>query len=138
MPRDDVETVRRAFELFFVKGDLDAVFREGLAAPDLEWRPSTEVPDAQSYIGPEGVAEFVAVWTQDFTDWSVRLEELLDAGGRVVALVTQTARGKGSGVPVEQDFGVVVTLADGVITRVKVYIDRSEALEAVGLARDGS
>jgi ketosteroid isomerase-like protein len=36
-------------------------------------------------------------------------------------------------VPVEQRFGVVLRLSCGVITNVKVYTDRAEAIEAAGL-----
>jgi ketosteroid isomerase-like protein len=133
MSQENVETVHRAFQLLFLEEDLDAVFREGLAAPDVEWRPSAEVPDAAHYIGPEGVARFIRVWTQDFAEWSVRVDRYIDAGDRVVAFVHQTARGKGSGVPVEQRFGVVLRLSSGVITNVKVYTDRAEAIEAAGL-----
>jgi hypothetical protein len=53
-------------------------------------------------------------WTEDFEGWSVRVERWIDAGDdRVVALTHQSGTGKGSGVPVELNLGVVSELKDG-------------------------
>jgi ketosteroid isomerase-like protein len=70
-------------------------------------------------------------WTEDFEDWSSRIERLIDAGdNRVVALTHQSATGKGSGVPVDLHHGSVIELEDGRITRMRIYGDAREALEA--------
>ena len=48
--------------------------------------------------------------------------------------VRQTARGEGSGVPVEMDVWFVFALRAGEIARVSFHARKSEALEAAGLA----
>jgi hypothetical protein len=44
-----------------------------------------------------------------------------------------TARGEGSGVPVENRVAHEYTIRNGVLVRWKGYMKRSEALEAAGL-----
>ena len=45
-----------------------------------------------------------------------------------------SAAGEGSGVPVERRSASELTVRDGAIVRVKLYLDPMAALEAVGLA----
>jgi ketosteroid isomerase-like protein len=87
------------------------------------------------YRGAHRWIKFVRTWTEDFEDWSFRVERLIDAGeDRVVALTHQSGTGKGSGVPVDLHHGSVFELEDGRITRMRIYGDAREALEAAGLS----
>jgi ketosteroid isomerase-like protein len=52
---------------------------------------------------------------------------------RVLVFVRATALGRHSGTPVTTAFAHEFTLRQGLIVRVKVHPDRSEALEAMGL-----
>jgi limonene-1,2-epoxide hydrolase len=52
----------------------------------------------------------------------------------VLIFMRVTARGEGSGIPVERRVAHVYTVHDGVISRWKGYADRSEALKAAGLS----
>lgn len=63
------------------------------------------------------------------------MEELLDAGDAVVALIRSTAVGRGSGVEVQERIAHVAWMRDGTPYRVKVFTDRARALEAAGLER---
>jgi ketosteroid isomerase-like protein len=77
---------------------------------------------------------FMRTWTEDFKEWSFRIERLIDAGeNRVVALMHQSGTGKGSGAPVDLHHGCVFELEDGRITRMRIYGTTKEALEAAGL-----
>ncbi len=67
-------------------------------------------------------------------EWRFEPERFIDAGDRVVVFVRVVAKGSASGVPIELPDAHVVTIRDGCITSSRVYRDRSEALEAVGLA----
>ena len=63
---------------------------------------------------------------------------LVDAGDRVVALFDhQHMRGRSTGmeVPVPK-YATVMTLRDGLCVHWKLYMNQSEALEAVGLERE--
>jgi ketosteroid isomerase-like protein len=84
--------------------------------------------------GREGFVEFLRTWTEQFEDWSIRVERWIDAGDdRVVALTYQSATGKGSGVPVEMKISQVHELEGGRLARVTNYLSHAEALEAAGL-----
>jgi ketosteroid isomerase-like protein len=51
----------------------------------------------------------------------------------VVTLAHQSARAARSGVPVDMTFGHVLTVREGLITRIEIYAEQTEALKAVGL-----
>ena len=53
---------------------------------------------------------------------------------RVLAFVVTSASGRASGLPVDMPAGNVYDLVDGKIRRLQIFVDRQEALEAVGLS----
>jgi ketosteroid isomerase-like protein len=137
MSEENVEICRRSFEEFqagLARGDPGAVFDSEAFAADAEWMPPPGFPGPAVYRGRAGFVEFIGTWTEDFEDWSVRLERLIDAGDdRVVGLFHHTATGRGSGVPVELHQGLVYELEGGRVIRCRNYLDHAEALEAAGL-----
>jgi ketosteroid isomerase-like protein len=133
MSQENVEIVSRTLEAF--AGDGTTASFAGLITDDVELRPAFEVAGGTSFIGEADVARFMRQWTEDFDDWSLRVDELLDAGEAVAARLRQSARGKASGAPVELQFGMVFRLRDGQIARMEVYTTVAEALEAAGLSR---
>ncbi len=95
--------------------------------------PPTYPEGAHVFRGHDGLKRWVAKTREVWGEWRFELERYLNAGDRVVGLVHVVARGGLSGVPLERDTAHVWTLADGRVTRCEVYLDRSEALEALGL-----
>ena len=138
MSEQNVEIVRRMLEAWRLGAERDdpaAVFESGTVAADLEWIPSRGFPGPRSYRSREGVVEYFRTWTEGFDGWSFEIERLIEApGDRVVALVHQTATGKGSGASVEMDTGFVYELEAGQVIRIRNYLDLAEALEAAGLS----
>jgi ketosteroid isomerase-like protein len=62
------------------------------------------------------------------------VEEMMELGDdRVFTETVLTGRGKGSGVPVELRFWMVLWFAEGKVARRQVSWTRDEALEAAGL-----
>ena len=61
--------------------------------------------------------------------------EFID-GDPIFIAVRTTARGTGSGAPVEASWFQVVTERDGVPIRIDNFLDRAGALEAAGLPAD--
>jgi ketosteroid isomerase-like protein len=137
MSEENVEIVRRLFEVFrkgMERGDLGAGFDSELLSDDLEWIALPGV-GLGTYRGREGFLEFMRLWTGEFEDWSIELEQVIDAGDdRVVAVYRQTATGKASGVPVELHQGAVHELQDGRVSRIRHYPSPADALEAAGLS----
>jgi ketosteroid isomerase-like protein len=138
MSQENVEVARRiaeAFEAGVERGDFAAPWETGAVAEDCEFIPAPEYAEQGSYQGRGGFSEFMLSWTEDFENYSVRLERLIDAGEeRVVGFFTQSATGKGSGAPVEQEYATVYDFKDGQLIRLRIYFDRDEALEAAGLS----
>ena len=139
MSEENVEILRRSYEEFqaaMARGDPGSWFDSGGISgfggldpryPPFEGRPV--------WRGREGFVEFVRAWTEGFEDWSIRVEQLIDAGDdRVVALTRQTALGKGSGVPVELYIGQVWEVEGARLARATNYMSQSDALEAAGLS----
>ena len=137
MSQENVEIVRQVFDAV-ARRDTETIL--SLYDPDVEWDGSrhrwAEVMGGTqaAWQGHEGLRkwsrEYYAMW-ENLED---EVEELLDAGDRVVSIVTTRARGRASGVEVEwkQNAGVW-TLRDGKVVRVVWHASRDEALEAAGL-----
>jgi ketosteroid isomerase-like protein len=103
--------------------------------PDITWRPAEgAIDDFGEMHGPEAVRRYIQDWFDMFDDLAVIAEELVDAGDdRVVAVLRMTGRAKLSGIETEIRFSVVYTLRDGKIVHGREYMDKEQALQAVGL-----
>ena len=138
MSQENIEIARRAWEVFLEgveRGSFAALFDAGLYAPSATLVPTQEGSGAKTYVGRDGYVEWVRTWIEDFRDWRIWPEKIIDAGDdRVVASARQTAIGKASGVPVEQRFGIVFTFRSSQVIEQRHYIDPEEAQEAVGLS----
>ncbi len=138
MSQENVEVVRRAFEEFqtgMERDDPGAGFDSDAIGDDYEWITSRSFEGRTVWRGREEFTEFVRTFTDEFEDWSVRAERWIDAGDdRVVALMHQSATGKGSGAPVEWPVGQIWELKDGRVIRTRNYPSHAEALEAAGLS----
>ena len=89
MSQENVEIVRRGWEVFIEgldQGNPTAVFDEGLFAPTYTLTPSQETVGSKTYVGREGFAEWLRIWTEDFLNWKIRPVTIIDAGNdRVVS-----------------------------------------------------
>jgi uncharacterized protein len=133
MSLENVETARTAYEAWN-RRDLQSVL--DLLHPEIVWEENVQVFPGldRIYRGREGFLK----WDRDaFSEvWeSIAVEpvEFIDAGDHVVALVRLSGKGEGSGVNVEMATYNVLTFRDGMVARRRLYTDRAEALEAVGL-----
>jgi ketosteroid isomerase-like protein len=135
MSQENVEIARRALAEFGASpAQIEEAARAGLLAPDAELDFSALYPDGPIIRGLEARRGFV-----DSVPWgrSLKLEpeRFFDVDDeRVLVFMHATAEGEGSGVPVENRSAHEFTIRDEVVARVKVYANRAEALEALGLA----
>ncbi len=58
----------------------------------------------------------------------------INVGDRVVLIFRITTRGRGSGVEITRQDGMVWTLRDGQVIRIDYYNNEAQTLGAVGLA----
>jgi ketosteroid isomerase-like protein len=129
--QENVEIVRRGFEHFRATGGP----LTDILAPDFVWDMSTfrGWPEKQTYVGAEGMRQFLGDWTSAFDNWRIKVEALHDAGEQVVVVCRQSGRSKVTGMPVDMCLAQVFTLRDGLQTRMEMYADPADALKAVGL-----
>jgi ketosteroid isomerase-like protein len=137
MSEENVEFARQAWAR--VGGAADTAFleeeaRAGRIAPDAELDFSAMYPDGPILRGIEAWLGYLRSMP-----WggSLKLEpeQFFDVDDeRVLVFVHVTAKGEGSGVPVEMRDAHEFTIRDGVLLRWKVYADRAEALKAAGLS----
>ncbi len=82
------------------------------------------------YKGAEGIGRLFADISSDFT---IEIEHLSPVGAsRVLAFMRVTAIGRTSGIPTAIDTGNVYDVAGGRIRRIRIFVDRDEALKAAG------
>ena len=123
-----------------VRALLDAVNRRDADAmisriqPDYEFVPIMAALEGRTYIGADGVRQ----WLDDMKDhWELFEtwpQEFHDLGDRVIAFGHWRARGRTSGVEVDgQPATWVAWVRDGRLYRWRTFTDRDEALEAAGV-----
>jgi ketosteroid isomerase-like protein len=103
---------------------------------DAEWRPAFfggGLVEGAVYRGHEGISEYLEqqaeTWESAFAD----PVDIRDLGDHVLVEVPIKAVGRASGIPVEQITWAVFEVREGKIAAGHVYINKAEALEAVGL-----
>ncbi len=89
--------------------------------------------NAKAYAGVTGFREMWRDWLEPWAEYHVEIEKAIDAGDRVVLLIRDRGRRRDVDAEVELVSASVWELREGKIAKVTFYIDRAEALEAVGL-----
>ena len=125
----DVEIVRAALE-GFNDGGVEAVI--AYLDPEVEWLAPPEWLEEPVYYGHDGVRKVASIWRESFDEYRLDLEEVIDAGDHVVALVTRRGCIKRSGDPIEQRIGYDWTVRGGVGVRVQAHFSWEDALAAAG------
>jgi ketosteroid isomerase-like protein len=128
--QENVEIVRLA-NAFAGISDHHAAFR--FFDPAIERVLAREQPDARTVSGHEALTAYQREWQETLSDVRVAYERVLDAGDKVVAIGVVGGTGSGSGVDVGVPIAFLVTVRDGLITRVQEYLDPAHALTAAGL-----
>jgi ketosteroid isomerase-like protein len=134
MSQEDLEVVQRAREAAWVRKDNETAL--ALYDPEVQI-DLTAVPhlgQSRVYFGLEGVQEWLRDLLASFGDMKVEVEEWIDAGERVIAMVHTYWRSRRSGVPVDKLEAHLWTVRDGLLVRLQIFPTRAEALEAAGLS----
>jgi ketosteroid isomerase-like protein len=132
MSHENVEFVRR-FYAMIDRGDPEAW---NLVPPNFVLDLSRRLIDPVTLRGPDEMQAFYrdldATWANGA---SLELEELIDAGHKVLVLIRYSGRGKRSGVGVEALVWNLWTFRDGEpVAWAYLGEDRAAALEAAGLS----
>ena len=87
-----------------------------------------------TYEGHDGVRRWLTDMAEHYTNVRMDYDEVRDVEDRVLALGTFRITGKGSGIEMEGPMAIVASFQDGLLSDLKDYGDRAQALEAVGLS----
>jgi ketosteroid isomerase-like protein len=135
-PEEFVEAIRagelvnamRAGYQAFSEGGLDmSVFHA-----DAEWHQRPEIPDARICRGREEIARMSAEFSGSFEDFRAEPLELVELDGKIVAVVRVSGRVRGTEHRVEMTEVHVWRFRDGLISEVREYLTKDEALQALG------
>jgi ketosteroid isomerase-like protein len=132
---ETVEAVKSGFEAL-KRGDVDELVR--LIHPDFEFTtPASLSIEPDTYRGEEGVRRYFDSFYDAMDDIRFIPDEFIDAGDRVVVPIELRARGKETGIEVEQRLVQVWSVRDGKAAGIEIYATLEEALEAAGVRGEG-
>jgi hypothetical protein len=86
------------------------------------------------YHGPDGFVRAHELWHEAWGSWKTRPEVLLDLGASLLSIARVETEGAASGLPLASWACNLYEIEDGLIVSERVFLDRAEALEAVGLS----
>lgn len=132
MSRENLAVVRHVVEVFN-RGDIETILALTHADFELAVPPglSTE-PD--TYRGHEGMRRYWESFQDVMDEIHIHLERLEDAGEFVIAAMQLRAKGRSTGIAVEQRLAGVWTISDARVIRIRAFTSMHEALDAVAPA----
>ena len=125
MGSPNVQTVRDAYTAWG-RGDMDGAVEA--AHEDIEVVQDPEFPGATSATGRAALRAWLASFPEIWEHFSIEPEEITEDGDRVVAIARISARGKTSGLEIDQRVAHVFTLRDGRVTRLETFADPARAI----------
>jgi ketosteroid isomerase-like protein len=129
MSQENVEIVRRVYKLAEVQG-VEGLLE--LATDDIVWISDPHFPGGGKHSGKEDVQSWLRqLWIYD--EVSIDVEEIIDLDDGALAIT----RFQGVSVdapPVDWPWCHLFAFRDGRVSRVQSFLDRGEALQAVGLS----
>jgi ketosteroid isomerase-like protein len=127
--QENVDAVRSTFEAF-QRRDLNAFL--GCFDPEVEYR-SLVLEVEGVYRGHEGIRRWWEGVLTVFPDWSPRIEDSRELGGRVLSRVRAEGPGTGSGISRDRDIWHLAEVRDGRLRWSAFFRTEDEAVEAEGL-----
>jgi ketosteroid isomerase-like protein len=133
MSQENVDLAASWYEVATSKAELlEGMPRTmALCDPEVEW---TAPEDGAIYRGREGVRRRLEEWLESFDCFRYEVEAVVDCGGdEVLVEATEVGRGAISGAEARSTNYQVLTIRHGMITRIREFYDRGNALAAAGL-----
>lgn len=133
MSEENVEVVRRAWSAAnraVERGDIASFVLE-FYDPKAEYEP---IEEGKWLRGQDEIIEYFRRWLDSWNDFRWEVEEVIDAGDQVVNAVLLSGHADASGVEISQRIFYVTELRNLNVVRVREFLERGEALKAVGLS----
>jgi ketosteroid isomerase-like protein len=106
----------------------------GIFDPNLE-SVAVWAGEGRTYTGMDGFRRLWLDWLEPWVTYHVRVEEIIEAGDRVVVLIRDRGRRHDTEAEVELISGSIWTVRGGRIARTEFYANRDDLFEAHGLGR---
>jgi hypothetical protein len=130
MSQENMDTVERAIAAINAR-DIDAYLACCTENVELV---TPLAPVGAEYVGPNGIRRFFADIEDAAPDFRIEVQRVQPTGeSNVIAFITVTSTGRASGIVTDVQSTNVYDFIDGMIGRIRIFRDRDEALEAVGL-----
>jgi ketosteroid isomerase-like protein len=113
----------------FQAGDFDPDWYD----PDVRWHLRADLPDSETLVGRDRLMRFFSDWFETFRESRTDVEELIDGGEYVIAVLRVRGRLRGSDEEVDMPETWVSKLVDGRVVEGWEYATKAEALQAVGV-----
>jgi ketosteroid isomerase-like protein len=133
MSQENVDIAKRAVDAYN-RRDVDTL--DDITSPDFQLFPAMDAAvegEVRVLKGREGLETYLGEVGATWEGFRLIVEEYRDLGGPVLVLGYAQGTGRGSGVPVDAAIGQVFDFRDGKLSQVRSFLDRDEALKAVGL-----
>jgi ketosteroid isomerase-like protein len=111
-------------------------FNETLELPrwalrdDVEWQPPADEPDNALRFGADQISAYVRDWASTFDDYYCAVDELIERGDSIVAVLRLQGRIGSEGQPLSIPLTQVWTISGGQVSGVQEYRTKAEALAA--------
>jgi ketosteroid isomerase-like protein len=129
----DVQALRAVYE-GWAQGDFHDV---DVFTDDIVW-VTPEGPERGTFVGIEEFTKSWSAFLEAWDDLRNEAEEILPTpDGRYLVMQVFRARGRASGVAVEDENAVLFTMRDGKIARMEGHWSRDSARRAAGLEEGG-
>ena len=130
MSQANVEAVRRMWDAWLA-GDVQTAL--SFVDADVEW-DGTNLPDGHVARGHEAILDHIRRWADQWDDWTVEVERIVDAGSEQVVLFMRERGRSKSGLEMDERHAELYICRDGKVIRRQGFSDPDQALEAVGLS----
>ena len=133
MSEENLDAVRQSSQAFN-RGDIERAL--DLWDPQAVYyeQPGTPLDTGEVLRGRDEIRASVMSYLEEFADFHSEIDELVDAGDKVVCVQRWTGTGRGSGLSVSLPEVLLLTFDKGKVIEGRVYPDRAGALEAAGLS----
>ena len=128
-PESKIEIAQRATEAI-TRRDLDELGE--LLAPDCEIVPLRAAVERTVFRGPDALRRWFAAQDDAWEGMAVETESWREGSDWVLMFGRLRARGRQSGVPLDVQAAGIYRFRDALITSIKVYTNRAEALADFG------
>jgi ketosteroid isomerase-like protein len=130
MSQENVETVERAIAAINAR-EIDAYL--GCCTENVELLVAESV--GAEYLGADGIRRFFTDIEDASPDFWIEVQRVQAIGdSQALALLRVSLTGRASGIVTAAESANVYDFIDGKISRIRIFLDRDEALKAVGPA----